>query len=360
MLLMDAGTKKERELSYYVFKSYIDSDDMSEYHAKLKIKIKETGLSINYLKQLRDVYVEKYASESDLIKFEEKKRYYNSKFTEYIAFVERVFDMPKDERFDYLLSSKLTISKVNYYFMLYKKRKCKYYSQVDSFLEEYAKYVQNIVDAKNNDREIEQFRFACALFDAIVDSGAYKVSDYVNKFPKEQRKKIRLEVNSSKKLILSKDEELWNSYCTKIDNNRKIAFGTIKDKVDLFNERLELTTNKLDNVDIIDYYLLIGMPIKDYIELCQGFISNKYITYFKVLSSGFIQSEKESVDENIIINNNYIFGDRNITQSEKLLVLKFLKENNIPLGFYTFAIKKYAEGGLEEYINLKQKILSFN
>ncbi len=362
MLLIDAGTKEERELSHYVFKSYIDSDDMSEYHAKLRIKIKETGLSINFLKRLRDVYVENYASASELLEYEQKKRYYNIKCTEYIAFVESVFEKPVDERFNYLWSKNLIISKVNYYFKLYEKKGRKYSSQVDSFLKQYTKYMEEVNEKEKNKKKLQTFNSACALFDEIISLGFYNISDYISQFPNEKQKRLQAKIGACRKLIMCEKPELWETYSNKLEDNRRRTFCSIQENIGIFNRRLHLSSSNQDNVDIIDYYLLIGIPIGKYKDLCKGYIDQYYLTLFNVFSYGFVKLENKIVEEKNILNSNYMFGDKVLSDDEKLFILNFLKEHNVPLGFYASAVKKYAEGGLDDYINIcsKQKILNDN
>ena len=70
---------EEEKLSKEIFDLYMNSDSRSDYSSKLKNKSHECGKTGTYLRGLRELYIERYASETEKKAYSLKKSSMNPK-----------------------------------------------------------------------------------------------------------------------------------------------------------------------------------------------------------------------------------------------------------------------------------------
>lgn len=110
--------------------------------------------------------------------------------------------------------------------------------------------------------------------------------------------------------------------------------------------------NNNPNFTIVDYYLLTKLSLDDFKVKIKD-VYNKQIAIFIGTNSKWLKTElKTTLESELKIKN--IINDREITNEEKILMFKWLEENQIPANKYTYnwCIKKL----IKEDFDFTQKI----
>lgn len=269
----------------------------------------------------------------------------------YIKFCNTLFSVPANKRCEYLLSLNLRLCKISEYFTRYKKAHGKYCSEIDDFYNKYVHFYNEVNEFNKRQKNENKVKEACAYYDSLIDFGYYSINNYIfcARLSGEQINKERAKASKYRSIILSVDKgNLWNTYLEKMELNRLKQFSYFKDTIDSFYKNL---CNK--SVDIIDFYLQFDMPIDRFKELIKGYVSNSEISNFNLFFYPYGQILSTVCSEEMILNNNEIFGDFVFNRDQKQILIGFMRENHIPFQLYRLVFEKYINGSLSNCINSK-------
>jgi len=356
MIKIDAGSKLERKISRRVFYAYLETDDIVEFNKKISELSNELKLDEGHLKRLRDVYYRNYASRLERSKHDGKAAMYSNKTPEYILFCDELFQLPENERLEYASNVRYSSFYVKEFLNKYKQKNGKYSSLVDDFYNKYSIYVQKRNKSVLDDKKDLSFYEACSFYEDLIDLGFYNVQDYLQYVadPKDV-KKIESKCVTYRKRISEFNTELMDQYVIDMEKNREKTYYFTKKNIDSFMDRVKNTIQGFDNVDIIDYYMTIGMPLNSFKKLCKGYVD---ISMFNIVFDSYFKMEQGIVDDPKI-DCEYVFNGESVSLNDKTKVLNFLYQYNIPYVYFNVALKKYYEGDLSQYIDFeKQKSLS--
>ena len=357
MKKFDAGSAMEKKISRMVFYAYLDTDNIIEFNKKITELSNETKLDEGYLKRLRCAYYDTFASDVERHKHDDKKAYYSGKTPEYILVCDEVFEVPENERVKYMYSMGIKSNSVKEYLAKYKKNG-KYKNLVDDFYDQYMSFIKSINKSVAEDRNDDCFYEACSFYESLIDLGFYNIQDYIQYVIDDSKdfRKVEAKCISYRKNINKFNPELMDQYVIDMEKNREKTYYFMKERIDYFMKRVRNTSTGLDNVDIIDYYMNIGIPLHNFKKLCKNF---ENIAVFNSIFEPYYKMEQGVLD-NPKIACNYVFNGRVASFEDKMNVLNFLYQNNIPYVYFNIALKKYFDGGLDQYINsdVKKKTLS--
>lgn len=347
-LCYDARDDSERMFSSLVFDSYIKANDLSEYNHFLSDISNRYHKSINYLKSLRKVYVDTYASQSDLKVYNEKKSELKSGKNKFSKFCDDLFELSSDEERNYfIISSKITFSELMDYLDKYKRHNCKYCEKVDDFCAQFSLFFKNYKNSENEKSAMENYNKSCLYFNNMIELGFYNLGDYVEHFSDSYDSFYKNYYYASfcRNCIKKYDIDSWYDYEYMMKENKKKSFFILKDKIELFNDKLRNN----ENVDVIDYYMIVGIPFRRYIRLCEGNISVYDLMRFKKFVSSYLNGCFNSFER-------YPSGVSPSFVDINEDVVCFLNNNGIPFEFYNCALVKYLSGDLDKYIGKSKKI----
>lgn len=357
MIKIDAGSKLERKISSRVFYAYLETNDIVEFNKRIVELSNELDLDEGHLKRLRNVYYRNYASPVEKARHDEKAAMYSSKTPEYVSFCNSLFQLPENERLEYASSVRYSSFYVKEFLKKYKERGGKYSDLVDDFYKKYSIFVQKRNKSVLEDKKDLSFYEACSFYDELVEFGFSNVQDYIQNFIDEFKdfRKIESKCSSYRKFISDFNTDLMDQYVIDMEKNREKTYYFMKERIDYFMERAKNTVQGFDNVDIIDYYMTMGMPLNSFKKLCRGYVN---ISTFNIIFEPYFKMEQGLVDDPKI-DCNYVFNGEVVSLNDKTKVLNFLYQYNIPFVYFNIALKKYFDGGLNQYIDSeKQKTLS--
>lgn len=347
-VLKDADSIVEKELATKVYnyaKKYWF--DACIYNAKIKELSESSKYSEKYLRSLKHVYLDLYASEEELNDYRVANKIIREKDPKFIEFGNALFELPIEDRNNYVLSSGLSLYCVKNMLSKYKKRNCKYSCMVDDFLSQYVVFNAKYCEFEHEKHMKEDYRECLSIFDQITCLGFYSIShynDYLFKPGYEYKKNLN-HLNSIRKKIKRYDKiygkDNWGIIKNRFESNRKKSFFILKDRIDYFNSKLRECKND-NSFNIIDYYLILGISFKDYRDICSGLISQYDMYNFDIFSKKY---EKMIYDTSF-----FERVDINISEKEKAMLYDFLNKNSIPECYYNFVVDKYINGQLDNYI----------
>lgn len=355
-VLKDEHSIAEKELAskvyYYYDEYYVKRRDIHMYNIKIKELSDLSKKTEKYLRSLKDVYRDSYATPAQLNDNKERNREYRQKAPKYVEFCDKLFELPVANRNNFILASDISLCILSSMFEKYKKRNGKYAFMVDDFFEQYKLFYDEYCLLEKQKKILIDYNKSIAIFNELIDLGFYSISQYVDYICNGYNfDEVKKKIYGVRKKIMKYDAYLgndnWNSIQKRMDDNKKMSYLILKDRIDRFNEMLRENINN-PSFNIIDYYLVLGIPFKNYREICSDFVSDfdmdrfqKFIGKYEILQS--YTSFFERVDFNI-------------SDDEKAMLYSFLKENSIPECYYNFAVEKYVNGELDNYVNVKKKI----
>ena len=112
-----------------------------------------------------------------------------------------------------------------------------------------------------------------------------------------------------------------------------------------------------DKIDYLDYYQLTKLDLTSLLTTVKSFNLEKehYKKVFQFINKGKMIERENRIIESAQLEKLTTFGNREITREEKIKIFNFLKENEIPLCYYNFALTKYVKGELNFGKQLEKK-----
>lgn len=106
----------------------------------------------------------------------------------------------------------------------------------------------------------------------------------------------------------------------------------------------EIDTN--DFLDALDYFEVTRLKNSDFRDLISKYFAQKdLVRIIKKLNQ--VVKINPNINKTIELNSKKIIGGREISLEEKEAIFKFLEENNLPLGLYNVALKRYLNNNLK-------------
>lgn len=353
----------DEQLTKDVFTIYVNSQTSTEFKEKLKKYIKDNKITKTpkYLKALLAAYKEKLKSEKTTPEYKmlERTREAHKNASNYKTIVEQIIQMSDEELKEYI--QKNEISKIKTRFETYIK------NETDSNLVNIAKLtlqkIKNIKEKLNNEQKQYQsnkrYEYAINLFDTIINNGFFDYLEFSRRMS-EQYNVTQYEmneiINRQRAYIRVKHPEIYEQY------NIKLTHNAIKYCLQYSGELLRLLESCIfmDNYDIVDYYINIGLPIDTFKRLYNKLFQLQIIgqqeklELNKFLCKYFDQCMRAIYHENpIIIDYELGYDSQEIPEKEQ--IIEFMKKYNIPDEFFQNCYKKYKKGELDDYITQTSK-----
>lgn len=353
--MIDVYSEVEIELAREAYKYHEKyRNDIHMYNVKIKELSNSSRYSEKYLRALENVYRDSDAAKQDSIDEQCVDVEMSKNPPEYIIFGDKLFELPEARRNNFVLSSKITMSNLNGMLMKYKRNNGKYHYMVDDFLFQFNVFYVDYCESEKKKKKLIDYKKSLAVFSEIINLGFYSIPHYSDFLygPGDDYKKSISRLNSLKRKLIGYDgyygKNNWDIISKGFETNRKRTYLILKDRVDSFNLKLRERAND-GKFNVIDYYLIVGIPFKNYRDICSGFISRLDMNNF---DSFIRQYEKLSYDTSY-----FERTDVKISDNVKAMIYGFLRENSIPECYYNFAVEKYLNGELNNYINVKQKTI---
>lgn len=356
--LIDAHDNKERALSKEIFDMYMSSNSIGEFNKTLCKKSNAINKTLTYLKELRKVYVEKYATVEEIEEYNLKKSSMRSSVPNFVKFCDDLFNVSPEERCQYLSLKGISLSSVKDSFDKYKARGGEYVGLLDGLLEEYSSFVAEAKCMKENARVEAHYRKSCAFFDKLVAEGFYSISDYldyVDSINPGHRQSNSTLYNLWRRIIIDYDADKWREYHYKMKLNKINSLVLMKERIAGFIGMLVTKYRDGASVDIIDYYLTVGIPFKKFKEIGSDYLSDASKALFNKFISSYVEIDGNYYGFDSLCKTNYDNSEIDITEEEKICIVEFLRENNIPDVYFPVALNKYLNGNLDIKVKTLKK-----
>lgn len=221
-------------------------------------------------------------------------------------------------------------------------------------------YTQNKITIKKEYKENEKLEIARIIINTFLEKNL-SIKDFCILY---NIKNDRL--NKILSLIKDKDPTLYKKYIDKVENE---DINNYNKSIELLNKVIEAIKNNKD-FTILDYYFITNFDFKKLITLAYKQLKLEDLKIFKLFISRNritrpfnnediknLLNSKTIIGGKIDTNNNIVANsEREITKEEKMAVINFLKENNIPLypKVYSIALNRYINNQLD--IKIKKKV----
>ena len=361
MYKYDARDDAEKVLSKSIFDMYMSSENSCEYNKKIKELSDAQHKYSSFLKSMVKVYVDRYATDEEYGAYCRKRQMMSTCIPKYVEFCENLFRTAPDKRIEYVDSTGISYGTVMEYLRKYRDGRREYSHLVDEFYDKYSILMEERKQKEDDEKIRKNYHDACKFFDdEIISNGYYSVVNYVESFPEKERDSIRGTVDRKKRFIVKRNRDVWECYMRKMEVNRTNNYVMLKNNIELFVS--QMVNGYLNNkpVDIIDYYLTVGVPFKTFKEICEGHLSTSELTLFNVFTTQYMNTGASlEVDVENYFNTNYSNSETGVVASdeEKLCVVDFLRKNNIPEIYFPVALNKYLKGDLDiKFKSLKKEI----
>lgn len=346
---------EDKKLSQVVFYLFLASLDMRDYSKKITELSNSCGKHTTYLRSLRVDYL-CIASTEEKQMYDKKVSDMKSLSPEWLQFGDTFFKELSsfEERFNYLIENEIIISNAKKMLKKYCKEFPCYEKTASDFLKCYTEYYPFYCENVKKKKSLLDYNACLEKFLEVVNSGCYSITDYVQTYggSKEYWIGIRNKIKKYDQYFKSNN---WAIFFKKLEENRFRSYCNMKDRIDLLYSKI---CDK--SIDIIDYYLIIGLSFDKFVDICKGNISEIKLIAFNC----FLDPFKQALSNNPLcvcdINStDYSFGTKVADSDTKAKLIAFMEEKNIPLTFFGIVLKKYYSGGLSEYIGGFQKTNSF-
>jgi len=131
-----------------------------------------------------------------------------------------------------------------------------------------------------------------------------------------------------------------------MDNSEKITREELLNIINYMETGvLENTTGEKRKFDAVDYYLMAHMGPRSFLNIVERMLPKK----LSVVKNYIAENKKYLTEKHLpqnVLNMYYNYRNHEITGSEKLQILKFLTENEIPINnaTFTYAMRKHIDG----------------
>ena len=360
MYKKDARDEAERVLSKNIYDMYMSSENVPEYNKKVKeISDKEHKIE-SYLKSMVKVYVERYATDEEVGKYERKRQTMSNRVPKYVKFCEDLFKIEPDKRIDYVDSTGESYGDVLVYLKKYKECHRTYSHLVDEFYDKYSLLMEDRRQKENDERIRKNFKDACNFFDdEVISKGFYSVADYADYVNDKNKKRVRSYAEGRRKIIIARNPDVWECYLRKMEVNRTYAYVMLKNNFDSFVNQMVDGFRNGRPVDVIDYYMTVGnVSFKKFKDICEGHLSKSVISLFNIFITPYLNMENGvEVKDYFRINYTNLETGKTASEEEKICIYEFLRNNDIPEVYFPIAVNKYLNGDLDiKYKSLKKEI----
>lgn len=250
---------------------------------------------------------------------------------------ELLASIENDERIiRYEESDKSTGSKRDYKNIREKLELCSKYYEMEKKFSELKMANRSSINAREKDIQIEQNieKYRKIILD-YINGGYYSIKDYCSK--------NNIEVpmfNSIVEIISIKDKELYEQYRKVAEKHSVVRYAELMRRmtgiINMIDNGITDDDKNTRKFDILDYYRMTSLPYSEIFEATKkGLTADQAKSFKKFADENKIvpfQNIKEEVLEAKLIRNG-----KEISFSEKEIILKYLKKNGIPVSYRTFS-----------------------
>ena len=188
----------------------------------------------------------------------------------------------------------------------------------------------------------EEIALAVDMINDFILSDICRINDYCE-FKKISVRKFE------KMCLLVRDNnsQLYEMYQLKINRYRNRVYAQIVEKINVIVKGIKdgiIEDEMVREFDLFDYYMITRIPFDSLLRIASDFLNSEDMKCLK----GFIGKNREVSDmsANSIINMSIKIGDREILYAEKIAIIDYLRELNLPINYRLFSIilKKYLAG----------------
>lgn len=361
----DTRTDAERVLAENMYNIYMSDivKTQSDYESQLRqlvvdLEKNRQHKTIKYLKAIMEDHISYYATDKQVADYYRKRKTMSNRVPKYVKFCEELFKVDPDERIDYVDSTGESYGKVMEYLNKYRNCHRVYSHLVDEFYDKYSLLMEERRQKEADERIRKNFKEACRFFDEeIIAKGHYSISDYVDYVDEKEKRKMRSFADGRRKIIANRDSDVWKCYVRKMEVNRTNTYLMLKDNIDSFVGKMVNGYLNNDPVDIIDYFMEVGISFKKFKEICDGHLSTSSISLFNIFTTPYMNVDNNyEIDDYFKINYTNSETGKSASEDEKICVYEFLKHNNIPDVYFPVALNKYLKGDLDiKFKSLKKE-----
>lgn len=328
--------KNDNELGRYLFNVYISSDFIEDYYDQLS-KI-DKNKTITYYNDLLKSFIKNCANKEEKAMYDEKRKKFEEdrkrKIEEKKSFILNLFNQDSQLAYETLYTLEYQPSEVNKLVKLFKNDGVGGILQWGEGYQEYFGRQKEIKRKEQMEQERDVLKDLCNRF---VESGYYSFTDFshfvkINKLP--------ITDDSEKLRDRLREHNLKGFYDAKLEENKMKFWSSIGFKIKLLKDFI-----KEDSLNIIDYYLLIGISTKRFNKDFKNFLS--YDINMFLLKNKLPDIE---TSDNCLINTQYEVNGIFISDDIRDKIVEFYLQNHIPLVYLISGFKLYLNGKFNEYL----------
>lgn len=360
-------TDEQYKLGKMIFYEYINLCDRGKYIKFIAELSLELGINRDDLRKFKDIYYKKYAS------FEEKKIHDNvSKLLEKIKFkkmydsfviLENCVTMSDSDAFKELekLGKKSVIkSKIK----CFVKRHPEYKNTLEELYERYENYLKKMFDDAIIERHKEKINRAKQCYLDLVRHGfwegkecwlylAYKDQERYPNIPFQELVRKSRQTLAMYRNVLS-ENNMFESFSDMLELNRISYFKENEKKINEFIDIIRGINCNDVSFDIIDYYVMLGIPVEKLKLLCKDQIHNSESGLINAFFGRFTSFDQNNINSFIsaehIRKTSYTISNVEITDEIKEEVISLFEEYNIPYMYFSIGLRRYLSGDFLKYV----------
>lgn len=355
----------DEQLTKNVFTIYVNSETAKEFNENLKKYIEDNKITktTKYLRMLLEFYKKELKSKKTTPEYKmlERARQAHKNASNYKIIVERLMNLSDENLKEYIQTNEISKIKIKFETYIENETNPELVSMAKQTLEKIKLMKEELNNEQRQNQRDKKYEYAINLFDTIINNGFF---DYVefsrkmnNQYNVTQYEMYEI-INRERAYIRMKYPEIYEQYKVKLTHN------AIKYCLEHYDALVRILESCLfmDNYDIVDYYINIGLPIDTFQRLYYKLFEMKIIgqqekqELNKFIGKYFDQFMRAIYHENPIIIN-YELGHDSQEIPEKQQIIEFMKKYNIPDEFFQNCYKKYKKGELDEYIIKKTKTI---
>lgn len=328
------------ELAKEVFDRYRKCTTKLEYNNVLKEISSKYNKTTAFLRQIKSDYYKYCASNKEKIEHDAVKEKMN-KYLKYKDVIDSLCKMNEIERISYIIENDISRSDFNQFFTVYSKK-----IEINPEVLELKDWINDYFDNRYKNsivaRKKTVYEQSKKCFEHLISNGYYYYKDYANDFYKmychDKYSFIQL-FQSYTEFLKGNDISLYKYYTEKMEQNRLLMFQKQKSKIDYF-------INNINELDIVDYYVIFNMNIRAFLRLNKNFISKEEKILYSLFFKKYLEVDSDIISDEQVLNSNYFYFNTEPTLEDKKTVLEYMKNNNVPNVYFSVALKKYLSGNL--------------
>ena len=196
---------------------------------------------------------------------------------------------------------------------------------------------------KNKDHGYKRYLQIKETFDKMVNNGYFLIGHFCKDFHGE----YSLDYDTFRSIVHGYMSELKRNHGEDYNKYQYLMKQNLLISYEKNRYQIERIISLQEKYDIIDYYMYINLPPKTFLYMCECMLTDEeYMKVKRFIRKNFeIPSYNPKNNAWIIVPFEMIKGEI-VTQETQEMILKFMKENNIPSNFFIACLIKYRNNEL--------------